>query len=196
VAQPSVHTVARIYCLTSRGPTQCWTASSGNTNLQFGLGRSNLRESLAMNPTRPPVALFFIRMAKNGPVAPPIPRFPPNLGLHPSGEPRPSSAPRGALEDTGREKRGDEPALSVREHANPTIWSQIPLSHPSLFCRHRHHPSPIHRTVTFICKNKPKTPISGRLPEKPAGSSALLTPRFRPIRRYLAPDLAVGSANG
>jgi hypothetical protein len=54
----------------------------------------------------------------------------------------------------------------------------------------------IRRTVMFICKNKPKTPISGRLPGVPAGSSALPTPNFCPIRRYLAPDFAVGSANG
>jgi hypothetical protein len=52
------------------------------------------------------------------------------LGLHPSGEPRPSPVPQGALGDSGREKSGDGPALSAREHANPTIWSQIPLSSP------------------------------------------------------------------
>jgi hypothetical protein len=38
--------------------------------------------------------------------------------------------------------------------------------------------------------------IFGRLPGEPTGSSALSTPNFRPIRRYLAPDLTVGSANG
>jgi hypothetical protein len=54
----------------------------------------------------------------------------------------------------------------------------------------------VRRTMTFICKNKPKTPISGRLPGETAGNSALPTPKFRPIRRYLAPDLAVRSANG
>jgi hypothetical protein len=54
----------------------------------------------------------------------------------------------------------------------------------------------IRRIVSFICKNQPKTPISGRLPGEPAGSSALPTSKFRPIRRYLAPDLAVGGANG
>jgi hypothetical protein len=48
----------------------------------------------------------------------------------------------------------------------------------------------------FICKNKPKTPIFGRLPRVPAGSSMLPTPKFCPIRRNLAPDLAVGSADG
>jgi hypothetical protein len=100
-----------------------------------------------MNPTRFPAVLFFIRTAKNGSVAPPVPRFPSDLGLHPSGEPRPSLALRGALGDSGREKSGDEPALSAREHANPTIWSQIPLPLPSLLYRRRHHPSPIRLPV-------------------------------------------------
>jgi hypothetical protein len=57
-----------------------------------------------MSPTRPPAPLFFIRTAKNGPVAPPDRRFRPDLGLHPSGEPRPSPAFRGALGDSGRNK--------------------------------------------------------------------------------------------
>jgi hypothetical protein len=43
-----------------------------------------------------------------------------------------------------------------------------------------------------ICKNKPKTLIFGRLAGVPAGSSELPTPNFRPIRRDLSPDLAVG----
>jgi hypothetical protein len=54
----------------------------------------------------------------------------------------------------------------------------------------------IRRTVTFIYKNKPKTPIFGRLPGESAVSSVLPTSKFRPIRRYLSPNLAVGSANG
>jgi hypothetical protein len=106
-----------------------------------------LRVSPAMNPARPPVAVFFIRMVKNDPVVPPVPRFPPDLGLPPSGEPRPSPVPQGVLGDSRREKSGDGPALSAREHANPTIWSQIPLSLPSLLCRRWHHPSPIRRSV-------------------------------------------------
>jgi hypothetical protein len=88
-----------------------------------------------MNPMRPPAAIFLIRTAKNDPFVSPVSRFPSDLGLHLSGEPRPSPPPRGALGDSGREKSGDGPALSVREHANPTIWSQIPLSLPSLLCR-------------------------------------------------------------
>jgi hypothetical protein len=52
------------------------------------------------------------------------------------------------------------------------------------------------QTVTFICKNKPKMLISGRLRREPAESSVLYTPMFRPIRRYLSPDLAVESVNG
>jgi hypothetical protein len=51
----------------------------------------------------------------------------------------------------------------------------------------------IRQTGTSICKNKPNTPISGRLAGVPAGSSALPTPNFRPILRDLSPDLAVGA---
>jgi hypothetical protein len=47
-----------------------------------------------------------------------------------------------------------------------------------------------------ICKNKPKTPISGRLAGVPVESSALPAPNFHPIRRDLSPDLAMGGANG
>jgi hypothetical protein len=108
---------------------------------------SSVRASPAMVPARPSAAVFFIRMVKNSSVALPVPRFSLDLGLHPSGEPRPSPVPRDALGDSGREKSGDGPALSAREHANPTIWSQIPLSLPSLLCRRRHHPSPIRRPV-------------------------------------------------
>jgi hypothetical protein len=48
----------------------------------------------------------------------------------------------------------------------------------------------------LFVKKKPKTPISGHLAEVPAESSALPTPKFRPIRHDLSPDLAVGGANG
>jgi hypothetical protein len=51
----------------------------------------------------------------------------------------------------------------------------------------------IRRTGTSICKNKPKPPISRRLAGVPAGSSALPTPNFRPIRHDLSSDLAVGA---
>jgi hypothetical protein len=54
-----------------------------------------------MVSVRPPAAVFFIRTAKIGPVAPMVPCFPPDLGLHPSGEPRPSPVPRGTLRDSG-----------------------------------------------------------------------------------------------
>jgi hypothetical protein len=88
------------------------------------------RASQVVSLTRPPTALFFIRTVLFGLAAPPVPCFPPDLGLHPSGEPRPSLAPRGALGDSGQEKSRDGPALSVREHANPTFSSQIPHPHP------------------------------------------------------------------
>jgi hypothetical protein len=53
-------------------------------------------------PTRPPTAFFYIRTAVFGPAAPPVPRFCPDLGFHPSGEPRSSPAFRGALGDSER----------------------------------------------------------------------------------------------
>jgi hypothetical protein len=106
-----------------------------------------LRASPAVPPTRPPTAVFYIRTAVFGPVAPLVPRFRLDLGINPSGEPRPSPVPRGVLGDSEREKSENGPALSVREYANPTIWTQIPLSLPSLLCHRRHHPSPIHRPV-------------------------------------------------
>lgn len=52
---------------------------------------------------RGPRATFFsIQTAKFGSVAPPVSRFHPDLGLHPSGEPTSSPIPRGALGDSER----------------------------------------------------------------------------------------------
>jgi hypothetical protein len=81
-------------------------------------------------PNEAPDSPFFIWTALFGPAVPPVPRFPCHLGLQPSGEPRQSPAPRGALGDSGQEKNGDGPALSAREHANPTFLSQIPPPPP------------------------------------------------------------------
>jgi hypothetical protein len=53
-------------------------------------------------PDEAPGHLYVIWMDENSPVAPPDPRFRPDLGFHPCGEPRPSLAPRGALGDSGR----------------------------------------------------------------------------------------------
>jgi hypothetical protein len=92
--------------------------------LPVPVGQPGLRASPATSPARPPAPYFFIRTAKIGPVAPPVPRFRPDLGLHPSGESRPSPAFRGALGDSERKKcarNGEEtscascgPDLSVR----------------------------------------------------------------------------------
>jgi hypothetical protein len=54
----------------------------------------------------------------------------------------------------------------------------------------------IHRTVSLFMKIKPNTPIVGCLAGGMAESLALPTPNFRPIRRHLTLDLAVGNANG
>jgi hypothetical protein len=88
-----------------------------------------IRASSVMNPIRPPAALFFIRTAKNGSVTPSIPRFRPDLGFHPSGEPRPSPDPRGALGVSGREKKGTGP-LCRRE--NTPIRRPVVCTPPSL----------------------------------------------------------------
>jgi hypothetical protein len=64
-----------------------------------------------------PGCFFIIRTVKNGLVAPPVPRFRPNLGLHPSDESRPSPAPWGALGDSGRNKyagNGEESSRASR----------------------------------------------------------------------------------
>jgi hypothetical protein len=64
-----------------------------------------VRASSAMDPARPLTSFFFfIRMAKKGPVVSPVPLCRPDLGLHPSGELRPSPVPRGVLGDSGRNK--------------------------------------------------------------------------------------------
>jgi hypothetical protein len=90
--------------------------------------------------------------------------------LHPDGGIRPSRAPgfsfppgfgpksiRRAQANPGPLRRarglrtrenGNGPALSERERANRTIWTQIPLSLSSLLCRRRHHPSPIRQPVS------------------------------------------------
>jgi hypothetical protein len=74
---------------------------------------------------------FFHPDGKKRPSRVLVSRFCSDLGFYPSGEPMPSLAPRGALGDSGREKSGDGPALSAREHANPTFSSQTPLPLPS-----------------------------------------------------------------
>jgi hypothetical protein len=88
-------------------------------------GTWTIRASLVTSPARPPIPCFFIRTAKIGPVASSVPRFRSDLGLHPSGEPRPSLAFWGALGDSRRKKcarNGEEtscalcgPDLSARE---------------------------------------------------------------------------------
>jgi hypothetical protein len=80
-----------------------------------------LRASPAMNPTRPPAALFFIQTVKNGSVAPPVPCFRPDLGFHPSGKPRSSPAPRGALEESGGNKCVGNAEESFRASGGPDL---------------------------------------------------------------------------
>jgi hypothetical protein len=91
-----------------------------------------------MNPARPPAAVFFIRTAKNGSVTPPVPCFPSDLGLRPSGEPRPSPVPQGALGGLQtREKRGRARSVGERIRkpyylvANPPLPPLVALSPPA-----------------------------------------------------------------
>jgi hypothetical protein len=76
-----------------------------------------LRASPAVPPTQPPDAIFYIWTVIFGPAAPPVPRFRPDLGFHPSGEPRPSPTFRGVLGDSGRNKnaQNSERARGVGE---------------------------------------------------------------------------------
>jgi hypothetical protein len=72
-------------------------------------------------PDEAPGMRFFIRTAEIGLVALPDPRFRPDLGLHPSGEPRPSPAFQGAFGDSGRKKR----AWKVEENSRAfprVVW--------------------------------------------------------------------------
>jgi hypothetical protein len=88
---------------------------------------SHVRASPAVSPSRPPTAHFFIRTAVSSPAAPPVPRFHPDLGFHPSGEPRPSPAFQGVLGDSGRNKnaRNVEWACGVgkRKGSSPPLIS-------------------------------------------------------------------------
>jgi hypothetical protein len=69
-------------------------------------------EHLQPSPRRgPPQSFFFIRTAKNGLVAPPVPRFRLDLGFRPSSEPMSSPAPRGALGGS----RGNKSARNIKE---------------------------------------------------------------------------------
>jgi hypothetical protein len=96
-----------------------------------------------MSLTRPLVAFFFIRTAKNGSVVPPIPRFRSDLCLHPSGEPRPSLAPRGALGDSRRNKCAGNAEESSRASGDPDL-STRKGGHPYRIVFHASSPSAHH----------------------------------------------------
>jgi hypothetical protein len=80
------------------------TSAASRAGLSTSTPPRSIRASPVTIPARPPTPFFFIRTAKNGSVAPPDPRFRPDLGLHPAGEPRPSPSFRGALGESGRKK--------------------------------------------------------------------------------------------
>jgi hypothetical protein len=85
------------------------------------LAKALIKASPAVSPTRPSVALFFIRTTKNGPVAPPDPRFRPDLGFHPFGEPMSSQAPRGALGESGGNKSAENVEENSRVPCGPEL---------------------------------------------------------------------------
>jgi hypothetical protein len=64
---------------------------------------------------------FFIRTAKNGPVAPSDPHFYPDLGFHPSGEPMSSQTPRGALGESGGNKSVENVEENSRVPGGPEL---------------------------------------------------------------------------
>jgi hypothetical protein len=65
--------------------------------------------SSAVSSTRPLTAIFFIRTTKNGLVASPDPRFRPDLGFYPSGEPISSPLPGGRARGVRRKQKRGKP---------------------------------------------------------------------------------------
>jgi hypothetical protein len=60
-------------------------------------------------------------MDENGTVAPLEPHFRPDLGFHPSGKPMSSPAPRGALEDSGRNESAGNTEETSRASGGPNL---------------------------------------------------------------------------
>jgi hypothetical protein len=128
-------------------------------------------------PDEAPDSPFFIQTVLFGLAAPPVPRFLLDLGLHPSGESRPSLAPWGALGDSRREKKGMGP-LCRREN------TRTPLS-----CRKS--PSP---RCSVAAATTPRQSV-GRLPalRRPASHQPIfcrLACRLPIFRRRATPPIA------
>jgi hypothetical protein len=105
----------------------------------------NVKSISSNEPDEAPDTSFF-----SSKVTPPVPRFCSDLGLHPSGEPRPSPAFQGTLGDSGRKKcaRNSEdssrlscgPDLSAREgghrpHRIVFRASSSSCASPSVCCK-------------------------------------------------------------
>jgi hypothetical protein len=147
-------------CSRQKGPAEHseWKglSTSGNSDLFC------LRASPLVSPTRPPASLFFIRTAKNGPVAPPDPRFRPDLGLHPSGELRPTPAFRGALGDSGRNKLR-ETAENIRARSRGSCGPDLSARVGGRRRRHRlifRASSSPHASSSARCKGCRRWPAS------------------------------------
>jgi hypothetical protein len=112
-----------------------------------------LRASPAVPRLGPRTPFFTSERRYSALPRPPIPRFHPDLGFHPSGEPRPSLAFRGALGDSGQNQnaRNGEQARGVGERKG----SSPPL-------------------ILFPSKNAPHIPIfPAEIPHSCRSSSSL-----------------------
>jgi hypothetical protein len=122
-----------------------------------------------MNPARPPAVVFFIRTVKNNLIVPLVPRFPSNLGLHPSGEVRPSPIP-GAHSGTPDERKAGTDPLHRRENTQTLLSG---------------HKSPSPSPRCSIAAGTTPRQSTGRLPELRRSSS------HQPIFRHPACRLAI-----
>jgi hypothetical protein len=79
-----------------------------------------IRASTAISSGRPRTH-FFYPDGQNGPITSRNSRFHPNLGFHPSGEPRLSPPPRGALGDSGRNESAGNAEKTSRAAGGPSL---------------------------------------------------------------------------
>jgi hypothetical protein len=132
---PARHVVALHY----RNQVICcrpWAYAKGQKRM-FAVGKSiSTHESDEV-----PDTLFFPDGVDRSSRAP-DPRFRPGLGLHPSGEPRPSSSFRGALGDSGRKKRARNGEENSRASFGPDLSARVGGRRPHRFVFRASSPSP------------------------------------------------------
>ena len=86
-----------------------------------------LRASPLVPPNRPPASGFSIRTAKFGPVAPPVPRFRPDLGLNSSGDPTPPRPPGERSGSPDETKARETPRKLPARLVAPTCRREKPI---------------------------------------------------------------------